>query len=80
VITLHLGLPVALESSQNLFRLRTAQQRNGHGSFLAWSLLLTLPQAALRAKIVRDETEDEGFGGPKVEDDNEVSRDLRRNP
>ena len=35
---------------------------------------------ALRAKIGPDEAEAEGFGGSKVEADNEVWPDLRRNP
>jgi hypothetical protein len=35
---------------------------------------------ALRAKISPDEAEPEGFGGSKVEGENEVWPDLRRNP
>jgi hypothetical protein len=35
---------------------------------------------ALRAKIRLDEAEPEGFGGSKVEGENEVWPDLRRNP
>ncbi len=35
---------------------------------------------ALRAKITPDEAEAEGFGGSKVEAENEVWRDLRCNP
>jgi len=34
----------------------------------------------LRAKIGSDEAEPEGFGGSKVEGENEVWRDFRRNP
>jgi hypothetical protein len=35
---------------------------------------------ALPAKIVPDKAEAEGFGGSKVEADNAVWRDFRRNP
>ena len=35
-------------------------------------LLTRLGRTALRAKIGSDETESDGFGGSKVEDDNEV--------
>jgi hypothetical protein len=35
---------------------------------------------ALRAKISPDEAEPEGFGGSKVEGENEVWPDFRRNP
>jgi hypothetical protein len=34
----------------------------------------------LREKIAPDEAKDDNCGGPTIEDDNEVSRDFRRNP
>ena len=44
------------------------------------SLLLTFARAALRTKIGPGAAESEGCGGTKVEDDNKVWADLRRNP
>ena len=42
--------------------------------------VINFPAASLRAKIAPDEAESEGCGGTTVEDDNEVWRNLRRNP
>ena len=44
------------------------------------SLLLTFPQAALRAQIRSDAAKPAGFGGSKVKSENKVLPDLRRNP